>query len=102
MLSCLLIPVEQHQFNQVKELTSLFTKYLQISFCAKFHLQISVPDVIKQNATNVLGTILINHFVQLHFALQCPCAARGEDMAYGIARWGNRHDWGQSDPSLGF
>lgn len=46
MLSCLLIPVELQQFNQVKELTSLFTKYLQISFCATFYLQISVPDVI--------------------------------------------------------
>lgn len=65
MLSCLLIPVELHQFNQVKELPSLFTKYLQLSFCAKFHLQISVPDAIKKNATNVLGTILINHSVQL-------------------------------------
>lgn len=102
MLSCLLIPVELHQFNQVKELPCLFTKYLQLSFCAKFHLQISVPDAIKKNATNVLGTILINHSAQLHCAHQCPCAAGGEDMAYGIARWENRQDLGQSDPSLGF
>lgn len=94
MLSCLLIPVELHQFNQVEELTSLFTKYLQISFCAKFQLQISVPDVIKKNATNVLGTILINHFVQLHCALQCSCAAWGEDMVYGIARWKTGMIWG--------